>query len=148
MNIKPQFIRAGEEELVVLTRAEYDALLDAAADVEEEAADVAIYDARKAALARGEDFVLPPEVSALVLKGDSLLRAVRKWRDMTQTHLEFKTGIGQGYISDIEAGRRVGSAETLATLARALEVPVGWFVKVADAQVAGVSSLGPTGPAT
>jgi hypothetical protein len=62
------------EELVVLSRAEYDALVAAAAAAEEEAADIAMYDARKADLVEGRSFVLPLEISAAVLRGDTLLK--------------------------------------------------------------------------
>ena len=123
----PQIIRSPSgEELVVLPRAEYEALLERADREAEDAEDVAVYDARKAELAAG-NAVLPPEVSAAVLRGDSRLRAIRKWRDETQLHLEFKTGIGQGYLSDLESGRRMGSPETIAKLAEALNVPVDWL---------------------
>ena len=123
----PQIIRSPSgEELVVLPRAEYEALLERADRGAEDADDVAIYDARKAELAAG-DGVLPPEVSAAILRGDSRLKAIRKWRDETQLHLEFKTGIGQGYLSDLENGRRTGTPETIAKLAEALNVPVEWL---------------------
>ena len=126
----PQIIRTPNgEELVVLSRAEYEVLVERAdhADNEaEDAADVATYDARKTELAAG-GVVLPPEVSAAVLRGDSRLKAIRKWRDETQLHLEFKTGISQGYLSDLESGRRTGTAETIAKLAQALNVPVEWL---------------------
>jgi predicted transcriptional regulator len=91
-------------------------------DHEVEDAD-AIYDARKAA----KGGVLPPEVSAAILRGDSRLKAIRNWRDETQLHLSFKTGIGQGYLSDLESGRRTGAPETIAKLAQALSVPVEWL---------------------
>lgn len=71
--------------------------------------------------------VMSPEVSAAILRGDSRLKAIRKWRDETQRHLEFVTGIGQGYLSDLESGRRAGSPETIAKLAKALDVPVDWL---------------------
>ena len=120
----PQIIRTpGGEELVVLSRAEYEALLERADHDAEDAEDVAIYDARKAA---GEG-VLPPEVSAAILRGESWLKAIRNWRDETQLHLSFKTGIGQGYLSDLESGRRTGTPETIAKLAHALSVPVDWL---------------------
>jgi DNA-binding Xre family transcriptional regulator len=116
------------EELVVLPRADYEALLAAAEAHEEDADDVAIYDARKAELAAGADARLPAEVSSAMLRGDSLLRALRKWRDMTQTELASRTEIAQGYLSDIESGRRKGTAETLARIAAALDVPPGWLI--------------------
>jgi hypothetical protein len=124
----PQIIRTpGGEEMVVLPRAEYEALLARADHQAEDADDVAIYDARKAELAAGSSAVLPPEVSAAILRGDSRLKAIRKWRDETQLHLEVKTGIGQGYLSDLESGRRTGTPETIAKLAQALNVPVEWL---------------------
>lgn len=123
----PQIIRApGGEELVVLPRAEYEALLERADREAEDAEDAAIYDARKASLAAGEA-VLPPEVSAAILRGESRLRAIRNWRDVTQRHLAFQTGVGQGYLSDLESGRRTGTPETLAKLAQALGVPGEWL---------------------
>ena len=114
------------EELVVLPRAEYEALVERANHEAEDADDIAVYDARKAELA-AVGGVLPPAVSDAILRGDSRLKAIRKWRDETQQHLEFKTGIGQGYLSDLESGRRTGTPETIAKLAEALEVPVEWL---------------------
>ncbi|MBV8409653.1 MAG: helix-turn-helix transcriptional regulator, partial [Alphaproteobacteria bacterium] len=70
---------------------------------------------------------LPPEVSAAILRGDSRLKAIRNWRGLTQMYLEFKTDIGQGYLSDLENGRRTGTRETIAKLAQALDVPVEWL---------------------
>jgi len=123
----PQIIRTPSgEELVVLPRAEYEALLERADHEAEDADDVAIYDARKAELAAG-GVVLPPEVSAAILRGESRLKAIRNWRGETQLHLNFKTGIGQGYLSDLESGRRTGTPETIAKLAQALSVPVEWL---------------------
>ena len=119
----PQIIRTpGGEELVVLSRAEYEALLVRAEDAD----DVAIYDVRKAELA-ASGVVLPPEVSAAILRGESRLKAIRSWRGETQLHLNVMTGIGQGYLSDLESGRRTGTPETVAKLAQALNVPVEWL---------------------
>jgi mRNA-degrading endonuclease RelE of RelBE toxin-antitoxin system len=123
----PQIIRTRSgEELVVLPRADYEALLDRADGEAEDADDVAIYDARRSELAAG-GAVLPPDVSAAILRGDSRLKAIRLWRDETQLQVTAKTGIGQGYLSDLESGRRTGTPETLAKLAQALDVPVEWL---------------------
>jgi hypothetical protein len=124
---EPQIIRTPRgEELVVLPRAEYEALLERAEHAAEDAEDVAVYDARKAELAAG-GIVLPPEVSAAILRGDSRLKAVRNWRGETQLRLTSLTGIGQGYLSDLESGRRTGSPDTIAKLAAALRVPSEWL---------------------
>lgn len=124
----PQIIRTPSgEELVVLPRAEYEALVERADHGAEDAEDVAIYDARKVELAAGGG-MLPPEISAAILRGESRLKAIRNWRGETQLHLSFKTGIGQGYLSDLESGRRAGTPETLAKLAQALGVPTEWLL--------------------
>ena len=123
----PQIIRTPSgEELVVLPRAEYEALVNHVDHAAEDAEDVAIYDARKAELAAG-GVALPAEVSAAILRGESRLKAIRNWRGETQLHLNFKTGIGQGYLSDLENGRRAGTPETVAKLAQALDVPLEWL---------------------
>lgn len=109
-----------------MPRADYEALIERADQEAEDADDVAIYDARKAELAAG-GVVLPPEVSAAILRGHSRLKAIRNWRGETQLHLTFKTGIAQGYLSDLESGRRRGTSDTIAKLAQALNVPAEWI---------------------
>ena len=128
MAISPQFIRTESgDELVVLTRAEFDRLTAGLGEEAEEAADTALAAERLADLAQGRDMALPPEVSSRLLRGDSLLRALRKWRGMTQLELSCRVGLGQGYLSDIETGRRSGTRETLASIASVLEVEPSWL---------------------
>ena len=99
---EPQIIRTESgEELVILSRAHYEALIG---DADEDAADAALYLARKADLADGRSEILPPEVSAALLKGDRLLKALRRWRGLTQVELAVRTGLAQGYLSEIETG--------------------------------------------
>jgi DNA-binding Xre family transcriptional regulator len=125
MNINPQIIKAPDgSELVVITRAEYDALISR---LDEDEEDVAIFDARMAELKKDEAAVLPQEVAQLMLNGDSLLKALRKWRDQTQLYLEFKTGLSQSYISDLESGKKQGTPETLRKIAAALEIEPKWL---------------------
>ncbi len=66
------------EEMVVMPRAEYDALVAAAEEAFEDGADAAAYDAALAAL-KPED-VLPPELSRAILAGTGRVRAFRQWR--------------------------------------------------------------------
>ena len=127
--IKPKFIDTGAGgQIVILTRAEYDELVARAEDAEEEAELSAIYDARMAEVLTRPDALLPAEVSAFLIAGDRLLRALRRWRKMTQGELAKRAGLAQGYVSDLESGRREGTSETLANLARALEVNESWLV--------------------
>ena len=127
--IKPKFIDTGAGgQIVILTRAEYDELIAWARDAEEDAELSAIYDARMAELVKRPDALLPAEVSAYLMAGDRMLRALRRWRKMTQGDLAKRAGVAQGYVSDLESGRREGTGETLATLARALEVSENWLV--------------------
>ncbi len=125
-----QFIKTPSgEELAVLPRAEYDAMISAQSlhqRYDEDADDVAIYDARQADLDNSTGY-LPAEVSKLMLQGNSRLKAIRRWRDITQLHIEFKTGISQGYLSELENGIKTGTPETLAMLAKALDVPLEWI---------------------
>ncbi len=120
--LNPKFLDIGGAEMVLLTRAEFDALMQRIEDAEENAELVAIYDERMARLKAGMSVVLPPEVSMRVLKGEGILKALRNWRGMTQAEVAEKTGFTQGYLSDLEAGKREGTAQTLRMIAKALDI--------------------------
>lgn len=111
------------EELVVMSRREYDALMAQVGDEEAEDRMTLLI----AAEARGEA-PLPGSVSAAMLAGDSLLKALRKWRGMTQTDVAGELDINQGYLSELEAGSKAGSPETLRRLAGLYDVPEGWLI--------------------
>ena len=128
MNHIQTFKAPSGEEMVILTRAEYDALIAAAEDAAEDAADLAIGLARKADIDAGRDAVLPPEVSALVHRGDSRLKAIRKWRGLGQVELAETAGIAQGHLSDIENGRRNLTADLATRMAERLDVPAAWLL--------------------
>lgn len=129
--MKPQTITTPRgDEMVVISKAEYDALVAAAnirAEAEEDADDLAIYDARKAELQAGSVGVLPAEVSMALMKGETRIKAIRKWRGMSQDELASKAEISQGYLSDVENGKRVLATATAAKAALALDVPPEWL---------------------
>jgi DNA-binding XRE family transcriptional regulator len=128
--MKAQFITTPNgEELAILPRADYEALVAAAADVEEDAADAARYDTCKAAMARDPKSVLPVEVSALMLRGERLATAIRKWRGLTQQDVAAKLGIAQGTLSDIENGRHRTGANSVSALAKIYDVPEDWLME-------------------
>lgn len=124
--MKPQtIISPAGEELVVLSKAEYEALLDAADEAAESASDVAIYDARKADLVGSEP--LPAEVSMAMLRGDSRLRALRKWRGLKQIDLAQQANLAQGFLSDLENRKRSVTRDVGERLANVLNVKPTWL---------------------
>jgi predicted transcriptional regulator len=50
--------------------------------------------------------LIPKEVVDRIARGENALRALRQWRGKMQLYIAHKTDIGQGYISDLESGRR------------------------------------------
>ena len=78
-------------------------------------------------IARGEDVVLPKAVADRLID-ENPIRVIREWRQMTQADLAAAVGMTQGYLSDLENGRRRGTADSLAKLARALRVPLDLLV--------------------
>lgn len=113
------------EEMVVVPKSEFDAILSRVADLDEDEADIAIYDARKAELA--EESKLPPAVSMSILGGDSRLRAIRKYKGLSQVNLSERAGVAQGYLSDLESGRRNLTDAAIDSLCKALDVPAAWL---------------------
>ena len=55
------------------------------------------------------------------------LREARQAARLTQAQLAAHAGVSQRLVSSIESGVRIGSLETLQSLARVLGVKVGWL---------------------
>lgn len=70
------------------------------------------------------------------------IRKVRLEQGIKQKDLARRIGISQGALTNFELGRRKISLEWLLKIARALEVPVGYFVGAVEAPV-DESLLGP-----
>lgn len=113
------------EEMVVVPKSEFDAILSRVAELDEDEADVAIYDARKAELT--EAGKLPAEVSMFMLRGDSRIRAIRKYRGLSQVELANHASLAQGFLSDLESGRRKLTDATVESLSKVLDVPADWL---------------------
>ncbi len=110
------------DELVVLSKRDYDALLARAGDEDAEDRMTLLL----AAESRAHE-PLPESVSSAVLGGDSVLKALRTWRGLTQADLAKRAGINQGYLSELENLSKSGSSETLERLASELAIPKGWL---------------------
>jgi len=112
MTYHPQKITAPDgTPLVVITEADYLALLDAA--------DIAAADR---ALAES-DFTIPAEVMDAMLDGKSPVAAWRDYRKMTQAQLASAVGMLQPALARIEAGNSKPRPATVTKLATALNVP-------------------------
>jgi ribosome-binding protein aMBF1 (putative translation factor) len=103
------------DDIVILSRKEYDRLLVAAND---DAADAAI---AKKAIARNEETLNEAEMDEL-LAARTPLAFWRKKRGLTQTDLARAAGIAQGFLSEIESGRKTGDVTVLQRIAIALEI--------------------------
>jgi ribosome-binding protein aMBF1 (putative translation factor) len=128
MNVRFKKTRKGE--IAILPRKEYEALAAKAVEAAEAEEDIGA--ARLVARARRDIAagapLIPKKVVDRIAKGESALRALRGWRGMTQLELSSKTDIGQGYISDLENGRRKGTTAAIKKIAEALKVPLDLLI--------------------
>jgi len=90
--------------------------------------DIRDYDAAKAAIERGEEELIPSEVVFAILDGENPIKVWREFRVLTQQQLAEAVGISKPYLSQIETGKRRGTAEVLATIANALNVSIDELV--------------------
>ena len=117
--MKVQIIeKDGRPEWAVLPYMEYVRLREEAEMLE----DIRDYDEAKEALERGDEELIPGEVTFAVLDGENAIRVWREHRGLSQRRLAAIAGISTPYLSQIETGKRTGTPEVLAALARALKV--------------------------
>ncbi len=90
--------------------------------------DIRDYDEAKKAVESGEELV-PSEVVYAILDGESPIRVWREYRGLTQPDLAGAAGISVPYLSQIESGKRKGSTEVLAAIARALDLALDDIVE-------------------
>ena len=83
--------------------------------------DEALYDRAKAEC--GELF--PAKIVDRLLAGENPVAVYRKYRGLTRKQLAEAAGIDAAKLSQIETGKRSGSPQTLAAIAKALDVEPG-----------------------
>ena len=127
---KVQFIKTTSgEELAVLPKSEYERLAALAAD--EDTGTARIVREARAAIASGHDIVLPKTVVDRLAAGDNPIRVLREWRGFIQLELAVAVGITQGYLSELEAGKRKGPVALHQKFARKLGVPIDLLLPIA-----------------
>jgi DNA-binding XRE family transcriptional regulator len=112
-----KIIRHGRE-FAVLPMDQLKKLMDDA----EVLADVKAYDAAKARIERGEDEVIPLEITERRLAGESPAKIWREYRGFTQEGLARASKVSRSMIAAIEAGHKKGGIATLKKLAGVLGV--------------------------
>lgn len=85
-------------------------------------ADVQAYDAAKGRLERGDDELIPLEITERRVAGESPVRIWRDYRGLTQAELARASKVSRVMIAAIEAGHKAGGIATLKKLAAALRV--------------------------
>ena len=97
------------EETVTLTRTEYAALIERNSELED----------RLAALDADDGSRVPHGVALAIIRDKSPVRAFRDHLGITLRELSERTGIAASYLSEIERGRKPGSASALSRIASA-----------------------------
>lgn len=119
--MKAQIIeRDGKPEYAVIPYADYLRMLE----ILEDKADERVVAEFQEAYSAGREFLIPAEILRRELDGESPIKVWREYRGLTQQELADKAGISKPYLSQIESGKRQGTVETLAAVARALDVPL------------------------
>ena len=121
--MKVRFKMTSKGEIAILRRKEYEALAAKAREADEDFGTARLIARARKEIAAGMPLI-PKEVVDRIARGENALRAFREWRCKTQLYIAHKTNIGQGYISDLESGRRKGTTTALKKIADVLKLPL------------------------
>jgi len=107
----------GKPEWAVIPYDAYQRLLEGAEMLQ----DIGVYDEVKKSIEDGEELI-PSAVTYAILDGANPIRVWREYRGLTQQQVAEAAGISVPYLSQIESGKRKGSAEVLTAIANALSL--------------------------
>jgi DNA-binding XRE family transcriptional regulator len=127
--MKVRFKTTPNGDVAIVPRAEYERLVAIAAEAEEDAGTVRLVAQARKDVAEGAP-LLPLEVADALANGENPIRVLRAFRALTQMELAGMIGITQGYLSDLESGKRKGTLELHQRTARALGVPLDLLAAV------------------
>ena len=106
------------EETITLTRKEYDALVERNSELED----------RLAAVDADDGVRVPHEVALAIINSKRPMLAFRNHQGVTLQELSVRTGLAVSYLSEIERGRKPGSAAALFRIADALGTTIDILV--------------------
>ena len=110
----------GVPEYAVVPIADYRVLIEKAEMLD----DVTAFDKAEAALAAGDDELVPSAVVNLLLANVNAVKVWREYRGMSQATLADAAGLSQAYIAQIETGKREGRIDAYRAIASALEITI------------------------
>ncbi len=102
------------DSTVTLSQTAYDALIARNEELED----------RLAAIEADDGSRIPHAVALAIMRGERPLAAFRRHQGLTLRVLAERTGIAASYLSEIERGRKPGSAAALSRIAAALDITV------------------------
>lgn len=106
------------DDTVLLSRSDYEALLEAV----EEAGDIARVKQARIDLAEGRSETLPGDMVKALCAGANPVRVWREHRGLSGRELAEASGVNAAYLSEIETGKKPGSAIALKKLASVLRI--------------------------
>jgi hypothetical protein len=117
------------EELVVLPRREYDALLASLGTEDaEDRMTVRLIDESRARIASGEEPpAIPSEIAYAILDGEAPLRAVRRHQGLEVADLARMAGLSNDLVHLLDEGERAPGADERTRLGAALGVDPRWL---------------------
>lgn len=120
MNTVVSFKTPNGEDMIVLSKSDYEALVERA----ELADDIAAVDEYRRKLAAGEEEAIPEAFANRLIDGENAIRVYREFRGLSARELADKTGISAAFLSEIENGKKEGGVSTLKKIAQALGVTI------------------------
>jgi antitoxin component HigA of HigAB toxin-antitoxin module len=106
-------------ETVTVPKEKYDALLERLEDLE---------DLLALKSAEGSELLPHAMIERLHVNFENPVKVWREHRGLTQAALSAKSGVRQGYISEIEGRKKTGTVDVYKALAGALGVDIGDLV--------------------
>ena len=110
----------GVPEYAVVPIADYRVLIEKAEMLD----DVTAFDKAEAAVAAGDDELVPSAIVDLLLANVNAMKVWREYRGMSQATLAGAAGLSQAYIAQIETGKREGRIDAYRAIASVLEITV------------------------
>lgn len=109
MNSVVSFKTPNGEDMIVLSKSDYQALL--------ERAELAAVDAYRRKLESGEEEAISEEFADRLIDGENPIRVYRELRGLSARELAERTGISAAFLSEIENGKKEGGVSTLKKIA-------------------------------